>query len=348
MEQGSRSPKIADLSKTTGLSTAAISIYLRNPETNRVSKTNKAVIDKAVKSLGYRPNVFARALSSNQSKSIAILIPYNGPLFRSDFINEIISGLQTSFFSQGYSILFPPAKGDRSPKVLRNQLQHSSGYDGYILFGTRYCSLDEIRENAAMLKETGVPFVVVNAPEIEPEVNQVIFAEGRKANPLQYLLSLGHKNILLMIGRENSPDSQEALMDYHRIFAENSVEPINNFLLYGDYEIDSARSVLKKRLEENSDFTALYCLSDPMALGAYEALNEKGLRVPHDVSVIGRNDFIFTRFMNPPLTTVHRAMYEAGEKAAQILLQSRETGRSGIKLHLESSLIVRESTKVLR
>ncbi len=338
--------RIRDIAARAGVSEAAVSIYLRDNDTRRVGGERKRKIDEAIRELEYRPNTFARALSRAKSFTIGVLVPYEGPVFRSSFLNEIVSGLQTRLFRNGYSLAFPPASGVRSPVVLKNQLDHASGFDGYVLFGTRFCSRGDMEENAAMLERVGIPFVMANMPELTPSVNQVILREGPKANPIRYLLDLGHRRIALMAGREESPDSLEGIDQAAETCGQYHVELAAEDILFGDYELSIARSAMLTRLARGSDLTAVYCLSDTMAMGVYEALSEANLDVPSDVSVIGRNDSFFARLLTPPLTTVQRPLYEAGSQCAEVLLRAMESGRSGMKVYLDGSLLVRGSTAV--
>lgn len=338
--------RIKDIAQRTGISSAAVSIYLRDPNTTRVGSETKRKIDAALDELSYVPNSMARALSSSRSRIVGALIPYNGPLFRSTFVNEILSGLQTSLFHHGYSLIFPPAEGQRSPTVLRNQLRESGGFDGYVLFGTRYCSHDDMVENVRLLEQAGLPSVMVNMPEMAGPANQVILRETAETSPIRYLLSQGHRRLIVMVGRDNTPDTIECITHARQVCAEYGVVLPEQNILYGDYENTVSRSAMLTRLSVDRDFTAVYSLSDTMAMGVYDALSELKLRVPADVSVVGRNDSSFARLLSPPLTTVHRPLFAAGEKSAEVLLQSLDSGRTGIKLYLDGSLIVRGSTRV--
>lgn len=346
--EGRRSPSIKDVANRVGVSSAAVSIYLRDRSTTRVGPEIKSRIDQVINELSYRPNASAQALSSGRTNTIAVLIPYNGPPFRSSFVAEILSGLHTRLFASGYSVLFPPAAGERSPVVLRHQLQRSGGLDGYVLFGTRYCTHQDMVENAAMLEQAGIPFVAVNTPDLGPRINQVILREEKQASAIRFLYEQGHRRIVLMTGRDQSPDTIEAIQCFQEISAEFGVTPDDSQILYGDYEVSVSRSAMLTRLSRPLDFTAVYCLSDTMAIGVYEAFRERSITIPDMVSVIGRNDSSFSRLLNPPLTTVHRPIFEAGTKVAETLLQSIETGRQGIKIFLEGTLLVRESTRVHR
>jgi len=132
---------IKDIAIAVGISTASVSLYLKDSETTRVSSKTKEKIDQSIKDLKYRPNTIARSLVTNKTNSIGIMLPFQGSYFRSTFVNEVLSGIQSILFPKNYSMVFVPASGNDSRSMVKNHLAESSGYDGYILFGTRYCSL---------------------------------------------------------------------------------------------------------------------------------------------------------------------------------------------------------------
>jgi DNA-binding LacI/PurR family transcriptional regulator len=276
------------------------------------------------------------------------MVPFNGSLYQSTFINELLSGIQSVLFPRQLSMVFLPTTGEDSHSMVLNQLDKGQGHDGLILFGTRYCTQQDMEMNVQELNKSGVPFVVVNMPQMETEVNQVVFRDPASANPLKYLIEQGHKRILFMAGREQDTESINNLSLYRETLRESGIEIDESDILWGDYEKDSAKSSLLQHLQiKGKNFTAIYCLSDTMALGVYEALKESGLSIPDDISVIGRNDSFFASYMAPPLTTIKRQIFNEGKKAAEILLNTIETGRTGQLVLLDSSLSLRDSIKTI-
>jgi LacI family transcriptional regulator len=126
----------------------------------------------------------------------------------------------------------------------------------------------------------------------------------------------------------------------------NDIEPQPELVMYGDYERDIARSEVLKIVKLGSCFSAVYALSDTMAIGVYEALRELDRSIPGDVSVIGTNDSFFSCNMAPPLTTIRKQVFACGEEAAKLLLRTINTGKTGRKVWLDSELVLRSSTRV--
>lgn len=339
---------LAQIAEKVGVSKTTVSIYLKDRSTSRLSQDTKDRIDKVVEELNYKPNVIARGLSNQSTRIVGIMIPYNGPLFHSSFVNEVLSGIQTELFRNGYSMIFLPTKGEDSPSMVKNQLEVAHGYDGLILFGTRYCTLEYLLHNVDQLLQSDIPFAAVNMPELDREINQVVMQTPPESNPIDYLIQSGHRQILLMVGRDNDPESCLTIESYKKTLEKYSIPFKPEYVLHGDFERDIARSEVVNTIRNNIPFTAVYSLSDMMAIGIYEALKSSTLSIPGDVSVIGSNDSFFARTMDPPLTTVRRQLLSVGVEAARSLLRTIQTGKRGRKVQLNNELILRSSTKIHR
>lgn len=339
---------IKDIAARVGISNTAVSKYLRDPNTKHVSTELKKKIDLAIEELHYRRNVIAQSLSSKKSNIISILIPYNAPFSRSTFLNEMLSGLESVLLNNGYHMIFLATKGEDSAMMVKNQIEQGYGFDGFVLFGSRYCTTENMEKNVKELLKTDFPFVVVNSPNLPFDVNQVVFTTPDSGSGVKFLLDQGHREIVLILGRPQSATSQKELRQYRDYHQKMGVQVNENLILYGDYERSVAKGAMLQFLQKGGDFSAVYCITDTMALGVYEALKEHRLRIPDDISVVGKNDSFFANFLAPPLTTVRVKIFEAGVKAAEILLDAiRNEGRPK-KVFLDNELILRSSTRVWR
>jgi DNA-binding LacI/PurR family transcriptional regulator len=339
--------RIKDIAAKVGISSTSVSKYLRDPDTKHVSPELKVKIDSAVEELQYRKHVTSRNRSSGK-KTISILIPYNAPFSRSGFLNELLSGLESVFLNNGCCMTFLPTHGENSVAIIKNQLESHCGADGFIFFNTRYCSADDLENNITELSRASHPFVVLNSPALPQEINQVVFTTPVSSSAVKFLLAQGHQRIVLMLGRMQSATSCEELKHYRDYYEQAGLAVDEDLILYGDYEWPIAKGAMFQFLQKGIDFSAAYCITDTMALGVYEALKEYGLRIPEDISVIGKNDSFFANFLNPPLTTVRLKIFEAGVKAAEILLDAIQHGSEPKKVFLDTELILRSSTTVHR
>lgn len=334
---------LKDIAEQVGVSAAAVSKYLKDPETKHVSGRTKRSIDEAVRKLNYRANVIARSLSSKKSDVIGILIPYDQPFSRSSFLNELLCGLESVLLKGNYGMLFPATRGHDSSSMVKNQISKGFGYDGYVLFGTRFCSSADMEANVSEIQQAGFPAVTVNMPEFSHAVSQVIFRTKAESHPVRYLAGRGHARILLVAGNGSTSDSLEEIAAYRACCAEAGRPVDERLIVYGGYEQQQAQDEVRQALRGGLDFSAVYCLSDTMALGAYAAVRELDLRIPEDVSIVGKNDSAFAQIMNPPLTTLRIRLFEIGQRAGELLLEAIRGAEKARKITVWNELILRAS-----
>lgn len=334
---------LKEIAERVGISAASVSIYLNNPGTNRVSAGTKVKIDKAAEELNYRRNFFASSLSRHVSKVIGIIIPTNIPLFQNVYTNTLLSGVQKCLAGEGYSLLFFPSSASTSKENVREQLRNSAGCDGYILFSTGFCPMDHILLNIRELQDMGKPFATLNVPKVPEIINQVIIDDLESVRGLEFLLSAGHKNILMVLGRQHGEHMQLILSKYRRILKKWAIPLDNDLIMFGNYSHEDTYLKVSQFLASRRDITAICCMSDLMASSALAAVKSTGLTVPGDISIIGRNNSLYAVLADPPLTTIDLNISEAGFKAAQLLLDSLENPSVCRNIILNGQLIERSS-----
>lgn len=337
---GSSLKEIAD---RVGISAASVSIYLNSPDTKRVSAAMKKKIDIAAKELNYRKNIFARSLSKMESKVIGILIPSNLPLFKNGYTNTLLSGIQSNLARKGYSLLFFPSSASSSEDNVKEQLQHSAGCDGYILFSTGFCTIEHINWNIRELENTGKPFVTLNIPLVSKDVNQVIISDLVVLRGFEYLLEAGHRKILLILGRSDSVHMQLLLMEYRKVLKKMNIPYDNSRIIYGNYSHRDTYLKVSNFLAVNRDISAICAMSDLMAASSLAAVKATGLTVPGDISIIGRNNSLFSELADPPLSTLEIKIEEAGRSAADLVLERISDPATSRKIFISGEIIERQS-----
>lgn len=334
---------LKEIAEKVGISTASVSICLNHPDTKRVSAAMKKKIDSAAKELNYRKNIFASSLSKNESKVIGILIPSNNPLFKNSYTNTLLSGIQNNLALKGYSLLFFPSSASSSEDNVQEQLHNSAGCDGYILFSTGFCTMDHITWNIRELENTSKPFVTLNIPQVPNTINQIINDDLESLRGLEYLLQAGHRKILLILGRNNSVHMQLILKEYKRILKEWEIPFDNQLVIYGNYSHKDTYLKVSTYLAEHRKISAICAMSDLMASSALAAVKATGLSVPGDISIIGRNNSLHSELADPPLSTLEIKIEEAGQRAADLLLERILEPSTCRKIHIQGEIIERQS-----
>lgn len=205
------------------------------------------------------------------------------------------------------------------------------------------------REQQAQLAGSGVPIVLLNRPASNRTFSTVCADnEAGGALAARYLLGLGHRKIAHITGPRQNGNLSDRTRGFVRALqsVKNPVQPI---VLHGKFNFDGGAELTRKLLEEYPDVTAVFAANDVMAFGAVQAVLDRGLRIPEDLSLIGVDNIEFSVIVHPPLTTVHQPKYQMGSAAVEILLRlARDKGKL-IPEHrrLGVELIERQSCKQL-
>jgi LacI family transcriptional regulator len=211
------------------------------------------------------------------------------------------------------------------------------GVEGFIVIDT------ELKEALPL------PTVAVSGQQQWPGMTNIAVDHEHAASAgLRHLVELGHSSIVFIKGQTFSSDSEERWAHYMQAAKQMGVT-VRPELCIGLEDEDSSPlvgyTVMQRLLKKTRDFTAVFAYNDISAIGAMRALSEMGLRVPHDVSVVGFDDIQSAAFHSPSLTTVRQPLRKMGEIAATVLLkrlgQSQDRGE---RIAVEPLLIVREST----
>lgn len=167
---------------------------------------------------------------------------------------------------------------------------------------------------------------------------------------MRYLLSMGHRRIGILAGREDNLHTIRRLQGCQKALAEAGISYDLQLVRYGNWERESGSPMAESLFRAQRDVTAVFCMNDKMAGGVYDYLHERGIRVGEDISVAGFDNQIFAAYCSPPITTMEINLYEIGTRGAQILierLQSPDEGKKEAILEekIPGRLIERESVK---
>lgn len=338
---------IREIAKLAGVSPASVSIYLNDKKTSRVGAATKQRIDQAVKDLHYHKNIFASTLSLQESRIIGIIIPSKMPLFSNEYTNSLLSGVQSQLSNEGYSLLFFPSDARTSDEIVEQQIQRSTGCDGYILFSTGFCTQDHIEKNIMELQKTDKPFVTLNIPEMEQARLQVLIRDLEICSGTKYLLENGHRNIALMLGRDGGMHARKLYHDHRSLLEHANVAFDPDTVVFGDYQAQRAYEQAKNLLTSFPHLTALNCMSDIMAAGAILAAKDMGLRIPEDISIMGRNNSLHARLSTPAITTIDLHIEDAGKSAAHLLLAAIDGSAVSQKILIPGTLIERDTVSTI-
>ena len=329
---------IADVARMAGVHAGTVSRAL-NPKTeSRVNRATVARVRRAAKQLGYTPNPIARGLRTSSSMTVGVVVPdLTNPIFP-----PMVRGIESTLAPRGYSAVIVNTDGsDDLERILVDSLLQRQA-DG-LIFATGHSE----HRTAADAHGRGVKAVMVNRDAQGVPFPAVVGDDAAGVrDALDHLAELGHRRVLHLAGpgtfSTGTIRAHAFLTRCAELGLEGTVEPAVA------YSVDEGTRLTADVLARDSPGpTAIVAGNDLLALGAYHALRELGLRCPDDVSVVGFNDMPFAGDFQPPMTTVRVPHFDLGAEAARLLLDQLDADAPGVtpvRIVLPVRLVVRGST----
>ena len=300
-----------DIARETGLGLATISKYFNG---GQVRPYNRKLIEDAVKKLDYVPNEFARSLKTRQSRTVGVVIPELG----NAFITSIITAMEDILRKHDYAVIVCDCRSDtRREKEAVDFLIHKR-VDGLINMATDMTGA----HLQSALKEK-VPVVLIDRliRSLRGKVSAVVVDNAEAADQgTRFLLEQGHRQIGLVLGDEGLYTTKHRLQGYLDALEEFELPRRDELIRYGNYTMDGGYAAVKQLLALEEKPTALFVTNFEMTLGAMLALNEMGVRVPEDLSVIGFDKLDMFGAILSDLTLVKQPQNVIGEQAARLIL----------------------------
>jgi LacI family transcriptional regulator, repressor for deo operon, udp, cdd, tsx, nupC, and nupG len=327
---------IADVAREANVSVATVSRLINNK--GIVSPKTATRVYTAIEKLSYEPNRLARNLRKNESWVILILAPN----FTNPYYAHILSGISDTATNLGYSALIINTADELKREQTALDMLKKHHADGAILMSSEM--------DSTWLLDYANNFPCVQCSEYVPDLDIPHISIDNYAatqEAMEYLIGLGHKKIA-MISSENKYISTKLRLDaYLDTLEKHNIVPQDDYMIFAsfDYSFKSGKHKAKDLLETATPPTAIFCISDTLALGAITAAKEKGINVPKDLTVIGFDDVEFTTMFHPYITTVVQPCYELGKRSMELLFaQINHETDIPRQQYLEHQFTVRESS----
>ncbi len=319
----------------SGVSPSTVSRILNG--TAVVSQEKREAIDRAIADLGFIPNPIARGLAGGRTFSIGVVTQ----AIDSPFYGVALRGIEEELSRAGYSPLFVSGHWNAAEEARCIDVLCSRRVDGIIVLTGRL-------SDEALCKLSGtIPVVVTGRNLNGPGLYSLDFNNFEGARlATEHLLALGHTRIAFIAGDPVHPDSTERLRGYRAALETAGLAYDPALVLPGDYHEESGLLATEQLIDSGAPFSAIFAANDQMAFGAALALHRRGLRVPHDVSLVGLDDLPGAAHSIPPLSTIHQAAHELGRLAATSLLKLL-AGETPTETLPEPRLVARGSSQPL-
>lgn len=330
-------PTMEDVAARAGVSRALVSLVMRNSP--KVSEHRRRAVLAAAKELGYQPHIMARSLASRTSNIIGVTVSD----LRNAFFADVVEGMDAAAQDADLELILNT--GRRSAARERTALESLLSFrPGGIILLSPVLPVAAIRDAAEKC-----PIVLISRSSTIADVDTVNDdGEIGAALAVDHLVSLGHRRIVHLDGG-GAFTAAARRRGYRAAMARKGLEP----MIIASEDTDSGGITAVQKLlnlfsRENFP-TALVCGNDFNAVGAMSALEEAGLSVPHDVSVIGYDNTSLAALRHVSLTTIDQPRIQMGRLAIEALVERLRDGRTDpMRRRLEPSLVVRATTAAPR
>ncbi|QVY62846.1 LacI family DNA-binding transcriptional regulator [Cytobacillus gottheilii] len=331
---------IKDVAKLANVAPSTVSrVIANNP---RISEKTKKKVKEAMRQLGYHPNFIARSLASQSTQAIGLVMPSSADIvFQNPFFSTVLRGLSEGAHVKHYALHMTTGKTDEEIFDGVMQMVQGGRVDGVILLYSKV--EDKIQ---SYLRERNFPFVVIGKPfkNVE-EITHVDNDNFRAAKDVtEYLIKLGHQQIAFVGGSLNMVVTVERLLGYEKAIREAGITLVNEYIVHEQFLREGGQEAIRGLLSLERPPTALVVSDDLMALGVLNTLNEIGLAVPEDMSIISFNNVIIAEMSRPPLTSVDINIFDLGFEASRSLIQLIENPKEPVKRIIIPHQIVERST----
>jgi len=327
---------INDVAKEANVSASTVSRVLNN--TGTISQPTTNTVIRAVKKLGYEPNVLARNFRKKRTRTILILTPN----MTNPFYSNIISGICDLSRDMNYSsfVCNTTDETQQIKKTLDMLYKHKA--DGAILLASE--------KGQHWLSEYAEEFPIIQCCEYDPDldISRVSIDNYHAAvDTVRYLIALGHKKIGMISSVNKYLSTENRLKGYKDALREAGLESTDRYVAFAgkDYNYQSGCRAAEKLLTQSDRPTALFCISDVLAIGAVNTAKIMGMCIPEDISIVGFDDVEQTSMFTPKITTVAQPCYSLGQKATELLCRKLEQNESiPLETILPYRMIIRDST----
>ncbi|KAA0546482.1 LacI family transcriptional regulator [Bacillus sp. BGMRC 2118] len=318
---------IKDVAKLANVAPSTVSRVIA--DSPRISKQTKERVREAMKELGYHPNFNARSLANQATKAIGLIMPSSAnKVFQNPFFPEVLRGISTFAHEKDYALYM--STGETEEEIFQDVMKMVQGkrVDGIVLLSSKVD--DEIID---YLQDREFPFTLIGKPFKEAESITHVDNDNYKAakEVTEYLIGLGHDRIGFVGGNSQLVVTLDRLLGYEKALSNSGIDYRDEYIIHEEFLQEGGQEAVKELLALAEPPSALVVADDLMAWGVLNTLDEMGLNVPTDMSVISFNNLMLSEVSKPPLTSVDIKIFELGCMACKCLIEKVENPTEHVK-----------------
>lgn len=308
---------IKDVAKLANVAPSTVSRVIANSP--RISEETKKTVRKAMEDLGYHPNFNARSLASQSTKAIGLVMPTSTDVvFQNPFFPAVLRGISEGANEKHYDLYITTGKTDQEIYDGVVKMVQGGRVDGVILLTSKV--KDEI---LSYLQIRDIPFVLIGKPYKDVEeithVDNDNFHASKEVT--EHLISLGHERIAFVGGNSELVVTVERLLGYKEALTDAGIVIKNEYIFHEEFLREGGQEAMREILSLEMPPTALVVTDDFMAIGVLNTLDELGIMVPDQMSIVSFNNVLIAEMSVPPLTSVDINIFDLGFQAAKSLIQ---------------------------
>lgn len=324
---------IQDVAVKVGVSVATVSRVLNNK--SYVSDETREKVLLAIKKLDYEPNLLGRNLRRMETKMVLVMLPS----ISNPFFAKIVKGIEDLGHENGYNVMLCNTEKDKIREDIYLNLLKNRLADGVIFMGSQIGKRE--------LKKLGQNYSVVQCCECMDidELSSVTIDNSKAAYEIvSHLIKLGHKEIGMISCKNSNLSTKQRESGYKQALEFAGLMFNKELIKFGNYGYDSGKKAANEFIAMAKVPTAIFSISDIMAIGAIRNIKEAGFNVPKDISVVGFDNINYSYMCEPELTTVSQRQYEQGCMAMKLLIRKiRGEQKEPEHVILEHEIIYRQS-----
>lgn len=322
-----------DIARLAQVSTSTVSHVING--SRFVSDEIREKVMRIVAELNYTPSAVARSLKVRETKTIGLLVTAtNNPFFA-----EVMAGVEQYCQQHQYNLIIAATGGDAKRLQQNLQTLMHKQVDGLLLM----CG--DSRFQADIELTISLPLVVMDWWFTELNADKILENSALGGYlATKALIDAGHRKIGIITGNLKKSVAQNRLQGYKNALSEAKIALNPHWIVESHFDFEGGVLGIQSLLTQSSRPTAVFCCSDTIAVGAYQAIQQQGLRIPQDLSIMGYDDIELARYLSPPLSTICQPKAELGKLAVEALLQRIKNPNENYRtLVLEPTCILRGS-----
>lgn len=318
---------IKDVAKIANVAPSTVSRVIAN--SSRISEKTKKRVREVMEELGYHPNFIARSLASHSTRAIGLVMPSSSDaVFQNPFFPTVLTGLSEGAHAKQYALHMTTGKTDDEIYDGVVAMVQGGRVDGVVLL---YSKVED--RVISYLKKRDFPFFVIGKPFKDDEninyVDNDNFKAGKEVT--EHLIQLGHDRIAFIGGNLDLVVTVERIEGYEKALRNSGIKLVDEYIINDEFLQESGQDAVEVLLSLDQPPSALVVADDLMALGVLNKLDEMGIEVPKDISIVSFNNVLIAEMARPPLTSVDINIFDLGFQAAKNLIQRIENPEEPIK-----------------